>query len=244
MNLISVFEKLTTNLYDWITAGGGDSCLETPPTSSIQSSLCKPISVDGVLEIQQVDILVTQQWLQAMMWKLSIEHATQAGSQTGTVLPLHLPVLVGKAVMNVIGAASQGAVDAHGIGMVRCHSSPTSISANPIQEQKLFDLGTSVADVTRSIGPKTSHRLTESTVQPNELLWGILNTLHGIRGSQSYLFPTLLEQCKNVLGFDCTITIGNFLPPLPVDESEWLNGENVCNLGPGQVQEDMNVDDA
>lgn len=130
INLINVFEKLTANLFDWVTSGG-DSCLGMPPTSSIQSSLCKPISVDGVLEIQQVDILVTQQWLQAMMWKLSIEHATQASSRTGAVLPLHLPVLVGKAVMNVIGAASQGAIDAHGIGMVR------SLSASPASLYRL-----------------------------------------------------------------------------------------------------------
>lgn len=117
VNLINIFEKLTADLYDWIAAGGRDGLLDRPPTT-IQSSLWKPISLDGVLEIQQVDILITQQWLQAMMWKLSISHATQPGSHDEAVLPFHLPVLVGKAVMSVIGTASQGAVDAHGIGMV------------------------------------------------------------------------------------------------------------------------------
>ncbi|KAK4904795.1 hypothetical protein LTR66_017866 [Elasticomyces elasticus] len=198
INLINIFEKLTPNLYDWVSAGGGDSILERPPTSAIQSSLCKTISLDGVLEIQQVDILITQQWLQAMMWKLSMSHATQPGSRDDAVLPFHLPVMVGKAVMSVIGAASQGAVDAHGIGM----------------EQKLFDMGVSVADVTRSLGTKAVHRLAESTIDPSELLWGILHTLSQIRGSPSYLFPTLLERCKNVLGLDCSITTGNFLPML------------------------------
>lgn len=118
INLINIFENLTPNLYDWISAGGGDGILERPPTSAIQSSLCKAISLEGVLEIQQVDILITQQWLQAMMWKLSMSHATQGGSRDDAVLPFHLPVVVGKSVMSVIGAASQGAVDAHGIGMV------------------------------------------------------------------------------------------------------------------------------
>lgn len=126
-NLINVFEKLTANLYDWVSAGGGDGLVES--TSAIQSSLCKPISLDGVLEIQQVDIFITQQWLQAMMWKLSISHATQPGSRDDVVLPFHLPVLVGKAVMRVIGTASQGAVDAHGIGMVSSpHSRTPAIS--------------------------------------------------------------------------------------------------------------------
>lgn len=118
INLISIFEKLTVNLYDWVSAGGMDGSSEMPPTSAIQSSLCNAISVDGVSEIQKVDILITQQWLQTVMWKLSMTRATQPGSRDEAVLPFHLPVLVGKAVMNVIGAASQGAVDAHGIGMV------------------------------------------------------------------------------------------------------------------------------
>ncbi|KAJ5584241.1 uncharacterized protein N7459_004041 [Penicillium hispanicum] len=198
INLINIFEKLTSNLYDWISAGGGDGLLERPPTSTIQSSLCKPISLDGVPEIQQVDILITQQWLQSMMWKLSMSHATQPGSRDDAVLPFHLPVLVGKAVMGVIGTSSQGAIDAHGIGM----------------EQKLFDMGSSVADVTRSVGSKAMSRLAESTVDPRELLWGILHTLSQIRGSPSYLFPDLLEHCKTVLGMDCTITMGNLLPTL------------------------------
>ncbi|CAL5872424.1 uncharacterized protein PFLUO_LOCUS6688 [Penicillium psychrofluorescens] len=209
INLINIFEKLTASLYDWLSAGGGDGLLERPPTSAIQSNLCKPVVLDGVLEIQQVDILVTQQWLQAMMWKLSMSRATQPGSRDEAVIPFHLPVLVGKAVMSVIGTASQGAVDAHGIGM----------------EQKLFDMGSSVADVTNSLGPKGMHRLAESTVDPRELLWGILHTLSQIRGSPSYLFPTLLERCKTVLGLDCTITTGNWLPGLgqasPDDLATW-----------------------
>ena len=145
INLIGIFEKLTSNLYDWISAGGGEGLLERPPTSAIQSSLCKPISLDGVMEIQQVDILITQQWLQAMMWKLSMSHATQPGARDEGVLPFHLPVLVGKAVMSVIGSASQGAVDAHGIGMVSqalvpyCRSSRTPLGypTHPIADSRL-----------------------------------------------------------------------------------------------------------
>ncbi|KAJ5925382.1 hypothetical protein N7454_008021 [Penicillium verhagenii] len=210
INLINIFEKLTANLYDWISAGGSDGLVEQAPTSAIQSSLSKPITLDGVLEIQQVDILITQQWLQAMMWKLSMSNPSQSGSKDDSVLPFHLPVLVGKAVMSVIGSASQGAVDAHGIGM----------------EQKLFDMGVSVADVTRSLGSKAVHRLAESTVDPRELLWGILHTLSQIRGSPSYLFPSLLERCKHVIGLDGTINMGNFLPtlgdsPTPGQRGTW-----------------------
>jgi hypothetical protein len=96
-------------------------------------------------------------------------------------------------------------------------------------------MGSSVADVTRSLGTKAVHRLAESTVDPRELLWGILHTLSQIRGSPSYLFPSLLERCKSVLGLDCTLTIGNFLPALgahtPDHGSTWANnGEQGWDL--------------
>ncbi|PYI34635.1 hypothetical protein BP00DRAFT_39358 [Aspergillus indologenus CBS 114.80] len=217
INLISIFEKLTVNLFDWISAGGVDSSSEIPPTSAIQSSLCKTISLEGVSEIQKVDILITQQWLQAMMWKLSMTRPTQPGSRDDAVLPFHLPVMVGRAVMNVISAASQDAVDAHGIGM----------------EQKLFDLGTAVADVTRSLstGSKSStHCLTDSAIDPRELLWGILTTLSRIRGSQSHLFPTLLERCKGALDFTSPLSMGEFLalpaPPPPPPPPSINNNSN------------------
>ncbi|RDW81046.1 putative C6 transcription factor (AmyR) [Aspergillus mulundensis] len=210
INLIGVFESLSVNLYDWVSAGGSgtgrDGSSEMPPTSAIQANLSKPISLVGVSEIQKVDILITQQWLQAMMWKLSMTRASQPGSRNETVLPFHLPVLVGKAVMTVIAEASQGAVDAHGIGM----------------EQKLFDLGISIADVSRSLSTKAANTLAESTVDPRELLWGILSTLSRIRGSQSYLFPSLLERCKGTLGFDV---------PTPLSISDFTN-QNIPSFPP------------
>jgi hypothetical protein len=69
-----------------------------------------------------------------------------------------------------------------------------------------------VADVTRSLGSKASHNLAESAVDPRELLWGLLSTLSRIRGSPSYLFPSLLNRSKSILGLDCSINMSNFLP--------------------------------
>lgn len=115
------------NLYDWVSAGGIDSSSDIPFTSAAQTSLSKPLSLEGVSEIQKIDILITQQWLQAMMWKLSITSASQPGSRNDSVLPFHLPVVVGKAVLSVIADTSQGAVDAHGIGMVSLLHSPIKI---------------------------------------------------------------------------------------------------------------------
>lgn len=108
----------------------------------------------------------------------------------------------------------------------------------------MFDLGVSVADVTRSLGPKAVHRLAESIIDPNQLLWGILHTLSQIRGSPSYLFPTLLERCRTVLGLDCTVTTGNFLPILgaavPDQLASW-SGQHIWDYTGGA--EDMEIHD-
>lgn len=87
-------------------------------------------------------------------------------------------------------------------------------------------MGSSVADVTRSLGEKAVSRLAEAAIDPRELLWGILHTLSQIRGSPSYLFPELLERCKTVLGLDCTITMGNFLPTLGSEMPDQLQQLN------------------
>jgi hypothetical protein len=108
-------------------------------------------------------------------------------------------------------------------------------------------MGASVADVTRSLGSKAVQRLAESTIDPNELLWGILHTLSQIRGSPSYLLPTLLERCKAVLGLDGTINTGNFLPILgaavPDHLASW-SGQHIWDYSAGSedIREMQEVD--
>lgn len=116
-----------------------------------------------------------------------------------------------------------------------------------VQEQKLFDLGTALTNLTTPISQPSKSPIPNT--DSRELLWGILTTLSRIRGSQSYLFPRLLEQSKSVLGIDCSITLGNFLPdlaPAPVantatigagtpvwadDKRDWVVGGSGVKIG-------------
>jgi hypothetical protein len=118
LNLINLHEKLTVELYDWISSGHEDASSGMALTSSIQSSLCSPLSLDGVSETQQVDILITQQWLQATMWRLTVNHCLPKLPGSQGMLPFHLPISVGKSVMEVLTSVSQSSIDSHGIGMV------------------------------------------------------------------------------------------------------------------------------
>lgn len=98
-----------------------------------------------------------------------------------------------------------------------------------MQEQKLFDLGTALTNLTTATTTPGSQppKPPIPNTDARELLWGILTTLSRIRGSQSYLFPRLLEQSKSVLGIDCSITLGNFLPdlaPAPAADAANIEG--------------------
>ncbi|EGC41089.1 transcription activator [Histoplasma capsulatum var. duboisii H88] len=193
LNLINLFEKLTPDLYDWIIFGQGDELSGQALVNLTLRNLSYPISLEGVLETQQVDILVTQQWLRTAMWRLPTQLPLDKSPPIQDIILPHVPIKAGKLAMEVVCAASQAAIDSHGIGM---------LTVPNFQEQKLFDFGTSVADATRRMQPALATRIAASITDTRELLWGILISLSRIRGSQSHLFPILIEQSGDILGFE------------------------------------------
>ena len=121
INLVNLFEKLPIELYDWICSDDEQDNFTpsgTTMTNNIQNALCAPLLLDGVMETQQVDIRVTQQWLQAVMWKLGLSASLEKLIQTQSILPLNVPLTAGKSVMKTLSSVSQSSIDAHGIGMV------------------------------------------------------------------------------------------------------------------------------
>ncbi|OJD28438.1 hypothetical protein ACJ73_00153 [Blastomyces percursus] len=208
LNLINLFEKLPPDLYDWITFGQGDELSGHALVNVILRDLSSPISLEGVLETQQVDILVTQQWLRSTMWRLPTQLSAGKSPAIQDIIPPHVPIKAGKSAMEVVCAASQAAVDSHGIGM----------------EQKLFDFGICVADATRRMRPETATLVAASIVDTRELLWGIIMTLSTIRGSQSHLFRMLLEQSGDILGVESPTIARAVSPP----SHETRDAKNDC----------------
>lgn len=106
-NLISIFEKITAELYDWIAIECDETFIANMTTApanlrdmSRRHQFSRPIPIGSVAEILNLDITGTQQWLQVMAWKLSMSNLSQFRS-TNALLPFHFPVLVAKAVMDV-----------------------------------------------------------------------------------------------------------------------------------------------
>ncbi|KAJ5299619.1 transcriptional regulator family: Fungal Specific TF [Penicillium atrosanguineum] len=182
VNLINVFEKVTPEFYHWNSCNGGGS-MDIYALSDIYQSLAIPLPpLAEIPETQQVDLVVTQQWLQIRLWQTITDHP----SNCEEVLPLQAPAAAGRAVMSFLASVSHESSDAHGIGI----------------EQKLYDLGSSLVHFTQRSLPRTTAQLGYVTANVAELLFTILTSLGRIRGAQSYLFSSLLEKSESILGLD------------------------------------------
>ncbi|KAJ5649622.1 transcriptional regulator family: Fungal Specific TF [Penicillium longicatenatum] len=185
VNLISVFEKLPLIFFDW-DASAAESLIFSDTANSVYH--CMAISTPLLAEYnetQRVDLVVTQQWLQARLWKVYTKQDSSKCNQ-GTVIPVELLVNAGKSVMALMSTVSQKSADAHGIGI----------------EQKLYDIGEAISLLAYALLPRTNDSAGELFTCTQGLLCGILHRLSSIRGSQSYLFDPLLQKSHEILGLD------------------------------------------
>ena len=85
------------------------------------------LSMTEVDETQRLDILVTREWLRALIWRLRLRHGVGPRSRSGNEnQPLfhqqeadaHHPFRISRSVLEIISATHRGSLEAHGIGMV------------------------------------------------------------------------------------------------------------------------------
>lgn len=119
LHLISLFENLPVALYDCIcSVNEQGNTSRVTLTRNIRNALSAPISLEGVIETQQVDIRITQQWLQVMMWNLGLEAPVDRLVRNRAFQELNLPLAGGKCVMETLSSVSKPSIDVHGIGVV------------------------------------------------------------------------------------------------------------------------------
>lgn len=70
------------------------------------------------LETHQLDILVSRQWLQMLLWQLSVKQGLLTLSSTEEPFNLQYPILLARDVVRSICSVNQESLDCHGIGMV------------------------------------------------------------------------------------------------------------------------------
>jgi hypothetical protein len=85
------------------------------------------LSMSEVDETQRLDILVTRQWLRALVWRLRLRKLAMSLSTSGDenqplrlqhMEDVHHPFQTSRSVLGIISAANRASLEAHGIGMV------------------------------------------------------------------------------------------------------------------------------
>ncbi|RSL42236.1 hypothetical protein CEP54_015547 [Fusarium duplospermum] len=181
INHIRLFESLPWSLYEWQNPSDSNQVEDLSLVHTINDKLCTIQADQSVIPSQRFDTLITQQWLRICMWRLAVgKKPSSSAYNFGVLLPPSLPIDAGKIIMSALGSVGPKSKDCHGIGM----------------EQKLFDVGVSLADT--AMLPSSSCSSFETG--PQDLLCAVIESLSTIRGCQSHLLPTLLKYSESVLG--------------------------------------------
>jgi hypothetical protein len=188
VNHILVFEQLPPALYSWQSSQEESSQqLALPPI--INQKLCSLRPDKSVIESQRLDTLLTQQWLRIAMWRLTFGQKPSPFCSRDALLPIGLPMDAAKVLMGALSNISSPNKDCHGIGL----------------EQKLFDIGISLADAARI----SAWQNTALEVGPRDLLSCIVKSLSLARGCPSHLLPNLLKHSEDLLGPASPVPIVN-----------------------------------
>ncbi|KAJ6442205.1 hypothetical protein O9K51_05758 [Purpureocillium lavendulum] len=218
VNHIRLFELLPHSLYDWLPNSDPSQQQGSSIVLSqrVGDKLCSVQAGDSVLESQRFDTLVTQQWLRVAMWRLvyGVNPSLMYGHTASPSLAV--PFEAGKSVMAQLDMVSQTSKDCHGIGI----------------EQKLFDIGVSLADASLVTFPTSSFEFGSL-----DLLSSIVKCLGRIRGGKSHLLPELLKHSEGVLA--CT-------SPAAQIDMQWTLGDESSGSDPESVADGahMQLEDA
>ncbi|KAG5765442.1 hypothetical protein H9Q72_006471 [Fusarium xylarioides] len=178
INHIRLFESLPYSLYEWQPEGDDQRFDDLKLVNTINEKLCSVQPDQSIIESQGFDTLITQQWLRISMWRIAFGQNRSSASGFGLLLPPSLPMDAGKIIMSALGSVGTKSKDCHGIGM----------------EQKLFDVGVSLADTAQL--PGWTYSALENG--PRDLLSVVIHALSAVRGAQSHLLPNLLKHSETL----------------------------------------------
>ncbi|KAG9253159.1 uncharacterized protein F5Z01DRAFT_176075 [Emericellopsis atlantica] len=138
-----------------------------------QGPLCDSVagqSMEGELvEVQRLDIAVTQQWLHLLAWQLQDARAASR----------RVPFVVSRETLGVVTRADRQCLEAHGIGM----------------EQKLFAIACCVSDVLQ----RSAELDRDAVSMGHQYLHGFMRVLSSFRNRESeYLQPLLARATKTL----------------------------------------------
>ncbi|OAA32949.1 Transcription factor [Moelleriella libera RCEF 2490] len=220
VNHIRLFELLPPTLYDWRPSGDPlqQQVSAVALSQRVADMLCTVQAGDSMLESQQFDTLVTQQWLRVSMWRLAFGQVSKQLRWHSGSTNAKIPFDAGRSIMGHLEAVSSTNKDCHGISLVsvsRADLISMQLLTGHEQEQKLFDIGVSLSDASLITPPTSFFEL-----GPVDLLYSIVKCLGHIRGCKSPLLPELLKHCGGLLPYSTPapqLSMSSTLYESPVD---------------------------
>lgn len=173
------------------------------------------VDVVEMNETQRLDVLVTQQWLKTLAWRLkcSVDSCSQMAVLNGGDGGLEACressciITASKNLLHIVNTASTPSLEAHGIGMVRRHPG-TLPSANPTsccspetnetdqQEQKVSDVANCLCEVLET---STEPEVALEFFSTQDFLHQFMVFLADFRRRESQYLQPLLERATRSL---------------------------------------------
>ncbi|KAI6777999.1 amylase cluster transcriptional regulator AmyR [Emericellopsis cladophorae] len=149
--------------------------------AALQGTLCAAVvagqRVDGELvEVQRLDIAVTQQWLHLLAWQFQGAQAARSR---------RVPFVVSRETLGVVTRADRQALKAHGIGV----------------EQKLFAIACCVSDVLQ----RSAEIDRDAVSTGHQYLHGFIRVLSSFRNRESESLQPLLARATKTLTAELSV---------------------------------------
>jgi hypothetical protein len=81
------------------------------------------------LEVQKVDVCITQQWMRTLVWQLSLSHMVLSSNSADQTMTILFPAQVARDTLSFLRTLSADTLVAHGSGMVTDHYHLTDLNA-------------------------------------------------------------------------------------------------------------------
>ncbi|KAK2019936.1 fungal-specific transcription factor domain-containing protein [Colletotrichum eremochloae] len=144
-----------------------------------------PLDSDASNDVQRADIVVTRQWMQAVLWKVTMNHGRpwssgnySSNNNNNNVTSLSHPIQIAKEFLRLISQLPSTAIEAHGPGI----------------EFKIYEIASAVTDAVAN-----NFRLPRSSTDgPRDILLQLQRVLASCRGGNKALLEMLCARIAEV----------------------------------------------
>jgi len=119
VNLVNLFLAVDTKFLScWNESSKASHCSKDWLTEVLFKLDTSGVISGETLETHDLDIAISRQWLQVLVWQLMVKHGLLTGNSMDEIFSLKYPIRLARDVIKITSAASQTSLDSHGIGMV------------------------------------------------------------------------------------------------------------------------------